>query len=309
MDNLNSCWDNKKYQFVLLTANILFMTIVFKDFWFDDKLMGRTVGLDRQLPISHYNNAVDCFDLSKYNEKIFLKSYLKHLGFDDNEIKDILHLIDYRDHCAHACGKIYYDERKVAGFLDQYKDAIEGISKVREKEIITDIQTHYVKHISSSEEIKYFVEKLLYDYNLSYNEFYNIKEIFLLDNPLDFQTKAYQILVIYYIDAIIGGYYDLCDYEKKFEADLDALIKLNEEKKEEIVNIIEKDLGATALENFSIIKYESIKIIMSKEGSDLSKDIYNKRNMFDIEAFFKDKTQEEIKVSLDYLQKRFGGII
>ena len=307
LENLRLCWENKKYQFVLLTANILFMTIVFKDFWFDDKLMGKTVALDKQLPISYYKTAVDYFGLSKYNEKIFLKSYLKHLSFDDNEIKDILHLIDYRDHCAHACGKIYYNQQKVSGFLDQYAEVIKSISKVREEETKINIKKNYAEYITSTGEIKYFIEKLLYVYNLSYNELAYVNKMFKLENTINFQEKAYQILAVYYIDAIIGDFYNISDYEEHFESELDALINFNEEKKEEIADIIEKDLGSAALNSFSFINYESIKKIIYNERSGISSDQFSQLCTFDFESYFKNKSPEDVMDLLAYLKEKFGG--
>lgn len=308
LENLRLCWENKKYQFVLLTANILFMTIVFKDFWFDDKLMGKTVALDKQLPISYYKTAVDYFGLSKYNEKIFLKSYLKHLSFDDNEIKDILHLIDYRDHCAHACGKIYYNEQKVSGFLDQYAEVIKSISKVREEETKINIKKNYTEYITSTGEIKYFIEKLLYVYNLSYNELAYVNKMFKLENTFNFQEKTYQLLAVYYIEAIIGDFYNVSDYEEQFEANLDALISLHKEKREEIADIIEKDLGSVALNDFGFIKYESIKTTIFNDRSGISSELFIKESTFDLEAYFKSKTPNEVRDVLAYLNEKFGGM-
>ena len=306
LGSLTLCWEKEKYQFVLLTANILFMTIVFKDFWFDDKVLKETITLDAQLPQSYYKNAINYFGLSKYNEKIFLRSYLKYLAFDDNDIKNTLHLIDHRDHCAHACGKIYYGREKVAGFLDLYAEAIKEISDARKSKVLTSVKNNYDEHVSSTHEIKSFVEKLVYDYNLSFSEFYDVKRMFDLNNFIDCREQLNQILTKYYMGVIVSNYCELEEPEQQFETDLGALIDLNEEKKEEIAEIVERDLELNGLDKFNILKYETIRAIFSRENSSIAAAISDHRNVFNIEL--QGKTADDIKCFIAYLQSKLGEL-
>ncbi len=303
LENLTLSWNDKKYQFTLLTANILFMTVVFKDFWFDDKISQNSIVLDKQLPISYYNNAIDFFGLSKYNEKIFLRSYLKSLDFDDNEIKDVLHLIDYRDHCAHASGKIYYNADKVGGFLNEYARVIEEITLRRETDSCKKIKEFYDLHISSVQGIKYFIEKLIFEYNLSYKECFAVKGMFEKQNSIDCLDKVYLLLLKYYLNVVIENYYYDEDNEKKFRADLESIIKLNVDKKSEIADIVEKDLGFVALEGYGIIPYDEIKAIFDSEST-------QNTNEIDLDSFHNlvdGKSIEELKTMMVLLENEIGG--
>lgn len=223
-------WENKKYQFSLLSANILFMTIIFRDFWFDDKHARKSIVLNEQLPKSYYLNATDFFNLSPYNEKLFLDSYLKSLQFDNNEIKDIKALIDHRDHCAHASGKIYYDDSKVAGFFEEYKEAIIKIESKREKSTLKQLIELYKGRKSC---LKEFIKDLIFVYSISYNECMKLIDCFSGKQEKEVKAAAYDIIFKHFLKSICNSFYFFENLEESFFDDVQGYVNsLDQAKKQ-----------------------------------------------------------------------------
>ena len=226
LDALVCNWNNGKYQFSLLSANILFMTIIFRDFWFDDKYLNKQIVLNVQLPQSYYRSATDYFNLSHYNEKLFLESYLKSLSFDDNEIRDIKMLIDHRDHCAHAAGKIYYENIKVAEFFDEYKEAIIKIESTREESTLNHIIDLYKKR---KQTLKEFIKDLVFIYSISYNECVKLIDYFTKEQDKDIKTCAYNLIFKHFLRVVSNNICGCDDLDDVFCDEVQDFVKSSDQ--------------------------------------------------------------------------------
>lgn len=284
LDALVCNWSNGKYQFSLLSANILFMSIIFRDFWFDDKYLNKQIGLNKQLPKSYYKDAIDYFNLSKYNEKLFLESYLKSLNFDSNEITDIKHLIDYRDHCAHASGKIYYNDIKVSGFLEEYKYAIQEIEKRRSEKTTDKFYTLYKNNVKP---IKEFVKDLMFIYSISIIECKNIIGFYdkiEIKNDLE---KVNTIILKYFLKSLIDDE-DKSIRDTAFQEEIKIFIENSIENIEKLYEIFESEIAyETDNFNLNVISFEEIKHLFVNSERPLSKEEKHIENLDKIIQSFK----------------------
>ena len=269
LDALVCNWNNGKYQFSLLSANILFMTIIFRDFWFDDKYLNKQIVLNEQLPKSYYRDATDYFNLSKYNEKLFLESYLKSLGFDTNEIKDIKNLIDYRDHCAHASGKIYYNYIKVAGFLKEYTEAIQEIENRRSE---NTIDKFYNLHKNNVKPIKEFVKDLIFVYSISIMECKNLIGFYDKIEIKNDIEKVNIIILKYFLKCLIGNK-EKESRDTAFQNEIKIFIENSIENTDKIYEMVESEIAyETDNFNFNIISFDDLKWLFVKNEKTLSKE-------------------------------------
>lgn len=87
LDALTENWANGKYQFCIVAANILFMCLIYKDFYFF-KINHETISYDNSMKADIFNNASSMFDLSEYEEKKAIYACMKTLQIHVNDIED-----------------------------------------------------------------------------------------------------------------------------------------------------------------------------------------------------------------------------
>ena len=245
LDTIQINWDGNKPQFSLLAVNVLFMTFIYKNFWFDDRILNKKVPLNDQLPKNIYELAINEFAMSKYNEKLVLGSYLKYLDFDDNEISDIKKLIDYRDHTAHACGKIYYNEQKVESYIDDYMNTVKEISSKQLSKITKRFLEEFgnmVNDPNSTITVAEFCMKKIGEYRLSLVECQNILTKINCQNN-DINDVYYHILK-YYLNKLIEDVFQTSYGEDEFKEFIKEFVITHPNELTECKRILEYDLNS-----------------------------------------------------------------
>lgn len=133
---------HKKYQFAFKAFHMLYMVFVYKVTWFLNKNNTAILEeLKKEYSIKTKKSGgreiadsiltiTKMFHQSQINEaKSILKLITLLDGFDNNDIDKCLTHIEVRNHCSHATGKIYYNEKAVDHFINDELGYIEKIQK------------------------------------------------------------------------------------------------------------------------------------------------------------------------------------
>lgn len=108
---------NKKYQFAFIAFHMLYMTFCYKTKWFLKIQNNQKINQSLQDYISKRDkNAFFnvLFDLARFSEKETFDCLLSSLkGFNSNDIDNCKIHVTKRNHCAHASGKIEYNEKDI----------------------------------------------------------------------------------------------------------------------------------------------------------------------------------------------------
>lgn len=124
-DALTENWENAKYQFCLLATNMLFMSFLYKGFWF---LIDKSIeAVDKKINLNQKYNVCELYELSEIPEKSFIEEYLPVYKIGKEKRKLIKMLIDARDSCAHANGEIIFDQEDLGSKFQEYYKAIKDI--------------------------------------------------------------------------------------------------------------------------------------------------------------------------------------
>ena len=126
LDALTENWENEKYQFCILATNMLFMSFLYKGFWF---LIDKEVPkVDRILRNQDtYNKPENMFLLSPIKEDKFIETYTSVFDIHPNAKREYTRLIEVRDECAHASGSVQYVSDDMDSKFQEYHKAIEKI--------------------------------------------------------------------------------------------------------------------------------------------------------------------------------------
>ena len=126
LDALTENWENAKYQFCILATNMLFMSFLYKGFWF---LIDKEVPkVDRILKSQDtYNKPENMFLLSPIKEDKFIEIYTSVFDVHPNAKREYTRLIEVRDECAHASGSVQYASDDMESKFQEYHKAIEKI--------------------------------------------------------------------------------------------------------------------------------------------------------------------------------------
>ena len=123
---------NEKYQFSFTAFHMLYMSFIYKVKWFL-KQEGK-VDIDealqeyiRQNKGSSFNTL---FDLSQFSEKATLEKVLKSLTFHPNDVDLCKNLVEVRNKCSHASGKVYFKRQmQVENYILEGLDNTQAIQK------------------------------------------------------------------------------------------------------------------------------------------------------------------------------------
>lgn len=276
LDALTENWENEKYQFCIVAANILFMCLIYKDFYFL-KINHDTISFDSNMKPDVFNNASSMFDLSEYEEKKAIYACMKTLQIHVNDIEDARDLITKRNHCAHASGKIHYSQTETERFYDDIIKKIEIIEKKREKRLRNRIAEEFRSFLSQSQNIKEFTKNILEKYSLSKRE---CRELYL--TPLQFcdttcEEECFCTLLKYYLgklsEDILSG-----NIDDVLIADIKGLIMKYSNNVEEIKIIFETDLDYECQQTWDTITFENIRPVFelpNKIEVDVNEDFNN----------------------------------
>lgn len=261
LDALTENWENEKYQFCIVAANILFMCLIYKDFYFL-KINHETISYDSNMKSDIFNNASSMFDLSEYEEKKAIYACMKTLQIHVNDIEDAKELITKRNHCAHASGKVHYCQTHAERFFEDIICNIEKVEKKREKKIWKCVSDDFMLFLAQSQSIKEFVKNILEKYSLSKHE---CRELFLRASQFKgalCEDNCYYVLLKYHMGKLSE---DIANdkIDDILIADIKGLIIKFNDNIESIKTIFETDLEYECQQTWDTIPFNSIKSIFN----------------------------------------------
>ena len=139
MDYLaQSCCENYrngKYQFSLMAYHMLFMAVLYKEFWglkcFSNE---RVAALCRRN--GTYNAIEQVFDASPIPEKSFIDDFFGVFSWHPNRKSTYKEYVDKRDRCAHNSGFVQYGKEDVESYFADVLRNIERVSQACEESLV-----------------------------------------------------------------------------------------------------------------------------------------------------------------------------
>lgn len=261
LDALTENWENEKYQFCIVAANILFMCLIYKDFYFF-KINHDTISYDNSMKPDIFNNASSMFDLSEYEEKKAIYACMKTLQIHVNDIEDAKELITKRNHCAHASGKVHYCQMHAERFFEDIICNIEKIEKRREKKIWKCVSDDFALFLTQSQNIKEFVKNILEKYSLSKQECLELYFRAAQFKGALCEDNCYYALLKYHMGKLSE---DIANdnIDDVLIADIKGLIIKFSDNIESIKTIFETDLEYECQQTWDTIPFNSIKGIFN----------------------------------------------
>ena len=269
LEALSENWEREKYQFCIVAANILFMCLIYKDFYFL-KINHDIISYDNNMKPDIFNNAASMFDLSEYEEKKAIYACMKTLQIHVNDIDDAKELITKRNHCAHASGKVHYSQTHAERFFDDVISNVEKIEKKREKKLCKCVSDDFEIFLTRSQNIKEFVKFVLEKYSLSKQE---CRKLFLMASQFKgaiCEDNCYYTLLKYHMgklseDILNNNVNDI------FIADIKGLTIKYSDNIDVIKTIFETDLEYECQQTWETVSFGYIK------------DIFTNSNRIDVE--------------------------
>ena len=261
LDALTENWANGKYQFCIVAANILFMCLIYKDFYFF-KINHETISYDNSMKADIFNNASSMFDLSEYEEKKAIYACMKTLQIHVNDIEDAKELITKRNHCAHASGKVHYCQTHAERFFEDIICNIEKIEKKREKKIWKCVSDDFAFFLTQSQNIKEFVKNILEKYSLSKQECLELYFRAAQFKGALCEDNCYYALLKYHMGKLSE---DIANdnIDDVLIADIKGLIIKFSDNIESIRTIFETDLEYECQQTWDTIPFNRIKSIFN----------------------------------------------
>jgi hypothetical protein len=128
LENLPSA----KYQFSFTAFHMLYMSYIYKVKWFL-KMQGNSNIEDALQEFIKQNRGTSfntVFDLSQISEKTSLDRLLKTLNFHANDVDTCKNLVEVRNKCSHASGKIYFKRpQQIENYIQEELDSMDAIQK------------------------------------------------------------------------------------------------------------------------------------------------------------------------------------
>jgi hypothetical protein len=125
----------EKYQFSFTAFHMLYMSYIYKVKWLLKKQRNQQINGSLTEYINQNRGAVfnTLFDLSQIQEKTTLDKLLKALSFHANDVDLCKNLVEVRNKCSHASGKIYFKRpTQIENYISEEMDNITAIqSKIK----------------------------------------------------------------------------------------------------------------------------------------------------------------------------------
>lgn len=262
LEALEQNWKNEKYQFCILAANILFMSCICKNFYFL-KLNGETISYDTDMKPKIFEDANTMFDLSEYDEKKSIYACLKTLHIHINDIDDAKQIIDKRNHCAHVCGKIQYEQRDTQHFFENIISKLELTQKKCNEKIVKKLFKEFNDYINSTQDVKLFVLEVLKKYSLSVKECKAIKEVIYRREGNIITDDLLKCLLYYHIGKILESYGQAEKIDDDLITDLRNIISKDNSQKDNILATVESDFSNNKIEFWETIPFDEINRIFN----------------------------------------------
>ena len=122
---------------------MLYMTFCYKIQWVlkEQKNSKIEESIEEFLKNNKKNFINGLFDLSLFNESDTLYHLLHSLGFDIIETNEHKKCVNIRNNCAHANGKIRYNEKKISDYIEEEIGFMKKIQKKLDKELRIILET------------------------------------------------------------------------------------------------------------------------------------------------------------------------
>lgn len=187
---------NKKYQFAFIAFHMLYMTFCYKTKWFLKLQDNQKVIQSLKEYISKRDKKAFfniLFDLARFSEKETFDCLLGALkGFNSNDIDNCKIHVTKRNHCAHANGKIEYNEKDIDYLIS---DELKYIEKIQNK-MRPDLINFFDKFLNENWNkllIGGDIENIFTNNNISRKD---LEALIVLDLPL-FKKKSDNEKVIF----------------------------------------------------------------------------------------------------------------
>lgn len=202
---------NGKYQFSLMAFHMMFMAVLYKEFWIMKQFSSeRVAALCRRS--GAYNTIENVFDASPIPEKNFIDDFLGVFSWHANKKSTYKDFVDKRDKCAHNSGFIQYDREDVENYFSDVLRNIERVSLACEDSLIatyTNSMNEYFRSTAfqTTTMVDYIARELA---NKKYS-YRDIHKLLTISQSSEFEEPMY--ILSYHISRIYlsireeeGGY-------------------------------------------------------------------------------------------------------
>lgn len=291
LEALEQNWENEKYQFCILATNMLFMSFLYKSFWF---LLDKQNSKVNQLVAQNAKmNVENSFLLSPIPEKTFIDNYLSVYGLIPNKKDEVKRLIDIRDDCAHASGEIQYTFEDMDSKFQEYHKQMEVVFNKHklevEKAFLKDYQAFLNKNFDTKTTFIFFD-------NWCRKEKISIKELEVIFNGISNKKLDLQNKDVYLIETskiLLKLYIGLKTYGKinytfeSFKNDLESLLLNYKLVSNDIISYVQNEF------NYSYV-------VMEQSNMD---EILELNTNFELDDSMDDFTFSEEKSLLSHIEK------
>ena len=122
----------EKYQFSFIAFHILYMCFIYKTIW-SLKKNGDTANFNAIMNFCRHKHKLSVysslFDISVLGETESF-NFIRLFPFHQNDIDKFSHPVEVRNHCAHASGKLHYNEEEIEEYVCK---ELEYISQIQQK--------------------------------------------------------------------------------------------------------------------------------------------------------------------------------
>lgn len=268
LDALTENWENRKYQFCILAANMLFMSYLYKGFWF---LIDKNIqSVNKKIQSNQKFNVAALYDLSDISEKTFIEEYLPIYNIGKERRRLIKSLIDNRDSCAHANGEILFEKDDMGSKFQEYHKAIKDVFNKHKVYVVDAFQKAFDYYLNNE-----LYQRTCYEFFLGFcaKEKVSIKELYEINNYIngftilkgkdDYPIKKLTVLFLkcYISNKNINIEYDTDSF-------IDNIVEIGKENPSKINDILDRITGEQTVSSYQIITENDYETIESKLNSE-----------------------------------------
>ena len=263
LDALTENWENEKYQFCLLATNMLFMSYLYKGFWF---LLDKHIQIvDKKVQMNQRYSVEAPYELSVIPEKSFIEDYLPIYNIGKERRKIISMLIDCRDSCAHANGEILFEKDDLESKFQEYNKAINDIFNKHKSFLVDSFKNTFDNYLNNelcSKPCCDFLQNFCSKEKVSTKElievFNYINTVVIRNSDRDYVQKQFVVFILKFYLSIKTC--QKVDYNvENLKDDLSLLCSANLDKTQTIKDILESEW---ALSGYKVATEDEFNILL-----------------------------------------------
>ena len=281
LEALEENYQNEKYQFCILAINMLFMSYLYKSFWF---LLDKDIAkVKNMLRVNQKLNVVNMFHLSPIREQEFIDQYLSVFDFSINRKNEAKNLINIRDCCAHASGEIQYGLEDMPSVFQEYLKQIKLVFDKHKESLREAFLKNYQSFFSEIKSTYSFFNDWCQKEKVSVKEllsiFEKVNEMEQDPEDIDADLKETSILLLKYYIGIKTGF-QVSYTADMFRKDLELLLKKHSGKYAIIVTYLQNECNY----NYEILDQDlmdeiiNMNAVPEKPKTDIDDISYSGRN-------------------------------